>query len=171
MAVQVQITGYSQIKIQVADNTLLSLGEVQDMVEIEERPFYYDVYGDRHGGPQGPPIDTQYLGEVHVITMELSQWDATTLDILRQRRAQATLGRVTLAEVGSLTFQNRHTRLIIDSTSRPRNYPLTFNREPSRFGAGSKYTGVFLQFEAHVTRGGLRDTILYDTNTTVYATM
>ena len=171
MADQVNYSGKVDVKIQLANTAgqLVKLGESMDMVDVEERAFFHNIPGDRHGGPQGPPIEIQWLGAICVVRMELSRWDTAVLDNLRKRKVQTTAGTIPLTDVGTLMLATKAFRLLLHSTTRPLNFPCVLLRDAVSYGMGSKFTGVGLQFECHRCQDGTaRDGILFDSTVTEY---
>ena len=150
MAESINVTG--KVDLMVAFDSydeLDKLGEAMDMHDIEERAFFHNVPGDRHGGPQGPPIEIQYLGSIVVVRVELSRWDPDVFDELRKRKVQATTGKVLLSEVGTPLLAANYFRLLLLSTTRPISFPCVVCRDAMAYGMGSKFSSVGLQFECH----------------------
>lgn len=173
MADQVNKAGRVEIKVQqsVGAGNLKKLGESIDMTDVEDRSFWHNVPGDRRGGPQGPPIEVQYLGSIYIVRMELSRWDPTVYDELITRNALTALGAPALTDCGKLMLEDNAIRLLLHSTTRPMNFPCAILRDSVQFGMGTKYTGVALQFECHVCIDGTaRDGTLYDSDTAEYTT-
>ncbi len=178
MADGIQLTGRVEVMIQLAVGAgqLVKLGECLDMADVEDRAFYNNISGDRYGGPQGPPIDCQYLGSIYVVRCELSRWDPAVFDALKLRKANATAGKILLSEVGTLMLASNTFRLLLKSATRPLNFPTAILRDSLQFSMGTKFTSLSLQFECHrcpdgLTRGGADYSgILYNAVTTEYAT-
>ena len=173
MADQVNVTGRVIVKVQftAGQGNLLTLGEQMDMTDVERRAFWHNVPGDRHGGPQGPPIEVQYLGEIAIIRIELSRWDPDVWDTLQKRKAIATKGKTLLTEVGTLMLASTPIRLLLHSTTRPENYPCCILREAIQYGMGTKFSTAVAQFEAHrmPATGWAAEGVLQDAVTTEYA--
>lgn len=153
MPLQIQVTGLVEIQLELQVGTIVTLGYSEDMIDIEENAFWHNVPGDQHGGPQGPPIDVQYLGQIDIIRAVMSTWDETYMDVLRTRRVNAVLGTVNINEVGQLMLQQNPTRVILNSPTRPLNYPTCIVREAISFPMGTKYSAATVIFEAHRTPG------------------
>lgn len=174
MADAINLTGKVDVKLQfTAAGTLSKLGETMDMTDIEERAFFHNVPGDRHGGPQGPPIEVQWLGSMCVVRMDLSRWDTVVFDELRKRKIHTgTLGTVALTDVGKLMLTANMFRLCLVSTTRPLNFPCVLLRDAIPFGMGTKFTSIGLQFECHrmpeTVASWAAEGVLYDTNVTEY---
>ncbi len=167
----INVTGRVEVKIQLAVGAgqLVKLGECLDMADVEDRAYWNPIAGDRHGGPQGPPIDIQYLGSIYVVRMELSRWDTTVWDALKKRKVQATAGTILLAEVGTLMLGSNAFRLLLHSTTRPLNFPAAVLRDSVQFGMGTKFTSLGLTFECHRCQDGTaRDGILYNADYAEY---
>jgi hypothetical protein len=172
MAEGINITGRVDVQLQFAiPGSLVDLGESLDMVDIEDRAFFNNVPGDRYGGPQGPPIDAQWLGMQYIIRIELSRWDPVQWDILKKRQVNATAGTLVLTEVGTLMFGGDNAfRLLLLSTTRPVNFPACILRDSATLNMGTKFTTLGLQLEAHVCQDGTaRDGVLYNSDTGNYS--
>ena len=169
MADQINVTGLVTVQCEWAANQgIQTLGESMDMVQIDHQAFSHNVPGDRHGGPQGPPIEKQYLGEIVRIQLELSRWDPAVWDILRKRQANATLGKVALTEVGKLMLESNRFRLILNSTTRPLNFPCCVVLDTFQYAMGSKFTAVSALIEAHRVPSGGMAGVLYNSDTGAY---
>jgi hypothetical protein len=172
----INVTGKVTLKLQFVNggsNELLTLGEAQDMHDIEERSFWHNVPGDRHGGPQGPPIEVQYLGSIAVVRVELSRWDTVVMDELRKRKVYGTtLGTIVATDVGNAMLATRAFRLLLSTLTRPLNFPCVILRDAIPYGMGSKFTSVGLQFECHrmpaTIASWAAEGVLYDATTAEY---
>jgi len=174
MSDQVNISGLITVKVQFRDSSgdwtgsLQKLGESLDMIDIEERVYTHNVPGDRYGGPQGPPIEQQFLGEIHVVRMELSRWDPTVWDLVRKRGVRSAAGSHASGDVGKLLLQDRSIRLLLDCATRPVNYPCALVNSSLQYAKGTKFTSVSLQCECHVCQTGDQANVLWDRTTTAY---
>jgi hypothetical protein len=182
MADQINVSGKVSITLQFRNIAGLSLpaglqklGEQMDMTEPEHQVFLHNVPGDRNGGPEGPPIEVQYLGEIARIRCDMSRWDPTVWDFLRKLGVKASQGTITDAHVGQLILTNRAVRVILISSARPINFPCCIVRNPYVYGMGTKFSRASVEFEAHRTPGisdqspGDQANIFYDSVTDVYA--
>jgi len=165
MAQAVQVSGLVTVKITVPGGSIQTLGEQSDMTEIREQAFFHNVPGDRNGGPQGPPIEVQWLGSIAIIRCDLSSWDATVVDSLRKRAVNATLGTTIQTEVGKLMLDSNGIRLTLDCATRPLNFPCCIVREPIQYGKGTKFSTMAVEFEAHKKPSGAKAGVLFDTDT------
>src|SRR5690606_1091547 len=121
-------------------------------VEITEQAFMYDVHGDEQGGDVGPPIDIQYMGEVHAIRATMTKYDEDVLNKVRVRLRGGTVGRT--GTPGSLLFAgNLFYRLLINSPLRPRNYPRVVFREAFEVNKGTKHSKAVVIAHAYTTMG------------------
>src|SRR6185436_21084756 len=81
MATAVQVPGPCEVQLDTGtSHALESLGWSINGVEIQEDVKHLDVPGDQNGGDEGIPIDVQYLGEMHIVRMEMSKWDSAVAD-------------------------------------------------------------------------------------------
>lgn len=145
-------TGLIHIKVaSPTTGTLLNLGEAYDMVDTEDRAFFHDVHSDRNGGPQGSPVEVQYLGAMIVINFTLSMFNQTTVELLHQRGVNVTPGTIAQNEIGQFMLQDKSVRLLLD-TNNPldvRNYPCCLVRDPIRVGSGTKFSQYVFSFTAY----------------------
>lgn len=155
--IQVAIAGFS-------GGLLTSLGHSDDMGDVSERAYFHNVPGDKNGGPQGPPIEIQYLGSIALINFTLSEFDTAVVDELRKRSVNATVGKTVQTEVGAFMLATRGIRLCMKSPTRPINFPTCIVREPIGAGMGTKYQGYTFSFEAHRTPAGAKVDVLFDSD-------
>lgn len=137
MALSIQVDGLATIKIaSPAGGSLETLGYSINGVEITEQIFTEEVKGDENGGDAGPPIDVQYLGEMHVIRITMTKYDEAVLNKIRAGIAGGTAG--TISTSGTLYMQGTVAfRLLIHSVNRPRNYINVIFQEPKEINKGT----------------------------------
>lgn len=146
--------------------TLYHLGHATDQIDIQSRPYLIDVPGDRNGGPQGPPIEIQQIGQVYIISFVCSTVVLTTVNKL-QSWWFATPGRVSQGEVGQFVMSTKYVRLLLQAPSSSTNFVCCVPREPIRFGIGTKYSEYAFQFEAHRAPCGHPNAdVIWNTDTT-----
>lgn len=139
MATAIIVDGVAIVKTCTTGGTLAELGRTRNGVTITENLFTGDVHGDDNGGDEGPPIDVQYFGEIHVVRCELTKYDETEANKVRAGLAGGTAG--TPGTSGSLYFQGAaYWRLLIHSTTRPRNYLGAIFKEPKEVNKGTKFS-------------------------------
>ena len=152
MTVQINKAGFSTIKVNCGAG-LQILGYSLDMVDERDQAYWHDVPGDLHGGPQGPPIDSQLLGRLLHVRVELSKYDEAVLKKLRHRLAtnnNSVEGVLADSEIGMLAFQdNKSIAVYVASANQPRYYSKCILREPIEVGRGTKFSTLILTFEAH----------------------
>lgn len=179
---QVNVTGKVDIRLQFRLVSGLShpvglqkLGEQMDMSEPEHQVFLHNVPGDRNGGPEGPPIEIQWLGEIAKIRCDMSRWDPVVWDFVRKMGVKAAMGTITDAMVGQLILAQRAVRLLLVSATRPINFPCCIVRNPYTYGMGTKFSRASVEFEAHRVPAlddanpTAIDGILHDATVTAYA--
>lgn len=170
MAEYIQISGKNDIYIGPSDYEvalLYKLGEQLDDTVIEIQDFTIDVPGDRNGGPQGPPIEKQMLGQIGRCQLNLSRFDPSVLQLIEQRRTFATPGKIIQAEIGSLMLLTRAWRVLFkpvkdndpgtDATIQAydnidpyvRNFVCCVLGSPVVLSQGTKYSTLRMTFEAH----------------------
>ena len=149
MAATINVAGLVTIKVD-AGSGLEILGYSADMADATDQSFWHDVPGDLHGGPQGPPIDSQYLGQITRIRLELSKFDASVANKVRARLNAATAGTIADANIGDLALQDSKTiRLLLSSAGDPINFPLCMVKDAVEMARGTKYSTFVCEFEAH----------------------
>lgn len=140
MAATIQVDGLATVKIaSPLGGSLETLGYTENGVEITEQLYTGPVHGDENGGDQGPEIDIQYFGEMHIIRMTFTKYDETVIDKVRAGLAGGTAG--TPGTAGSLYIQGGVSwRLLIHSVNRPRNYVNVIFDQPKEINKGTKHS-------------------------------
>ena len=153
MANQVVVKGVTEVRVNTG-SAYEVLGYSRDQVEIREEAFYADVPGDQHGGPEGPPIDVQFLGRVDHVRCELTKFDAAVaLKLSSRLSGVATGAAVATANIGDLMIQDsKDFAVFLNNASDPRVYANCIIRQPIEVGAGTKFSTLILEFEAHRTQ-------------------
>lgn len=162
MAEYIQIAGKSNIYVGFADApaSLFKLGEQLDETRLEFQQYMHDVPGDRHGGPQGPPIERQILGGLFRGVFNLSRWNPDLLPDIHGHNVYAVHGAIADSEIGTLLFRDNYFRFLIspakDNTSAELTYdPFVYNfvccsiTTPIVIGQGTKFSTLQFSFEAH----------------------
>lgn len=162
MAATIIVDGLATIKIaSPASGSLDTLGYTMNGAEITERVYPYNVYTDENGGDAGPPVDIQYMGEVHQIRLLLTKYDNAILNKIRAGLAGGTAG--TPGTAGTLYFQGTSAwRLLIHSVSDPRNYTRVVFTEPKEVNKGTKHSQALVIATAYKDGSG----VLYNATTT-----
>lgn len=142
-------------KISINDGgSLAVLGYTEAGVVIVENVFTADVPGDENGGPEGPPIDIQYFGEMHTVRLEMSKWDPAVETRIAAKFAGETQGSP--GTPGALySAEGGVFRLLIEPTQNPRNYIAAIPRQPSEINKGTKYSRRVFVFDCYSTGGVL----------------
>lgn len=168
----IQIAGKSEIWIGVSADrasdgsysTMTKVGEQIDDTRLAVQAFYHDVPGDRHGGPQGPPIERQILGQIVRGMFNLSRFDPEVRRELTKQNVFATEGTILDSEIGSLLLRDRSYRVVIvPGRANPIgvgldgagddyyawNFPCVSINGAIECGQGTKFSALSFQFEAH----------------------
>lgn len=137
----IQVAGFSNILIAFPGNLNVChrVGEQLDETQFQLRKYIHDVPGDSNGGPQGPPIEQQLLGQVYICEFNLSKFHPIIKQKLIEHAAAAEVGKFSMAEVGSLLHKDRSFRIVISpskSNTIPTNDPTTGDAHPY---AGDNY--------------------------------
>jgi len=161
MALVVNVHGAALVRVGTgAANALEDLGYSVNGVDIEETVLTADVPGDQNGGDEGPPIDIQYFGQIDIVRLELSRYDAAVLAKIDCRLLGGTTGSTSAP--GTLIFgASRHYRLLVHPTTGPRNYLGAVPRQAILHNRGTKFSRLRLEFECHAVSG-----VLWNTATT-----
>ena len=154
MAVQINVSGVTTVKVGTgASGALETLGKALDMIDVHDEPFFHEVPGDAHGGPQGPPIDIQFLGRVVRGRVELYTYDRTVFEGLRTRIVGGTDGSVVDGDIGDLLIQDdKAIRVLLDNTNDPMNFPLCQITSACDITLGTKFSTAVFEFTAHPGR-------------------
>lgn len=155
MADYIQVPGKHNIYVAVpaAYSVLLKLGESFDETIIQLETIFHDVHGDRYGGPQGPPIEKQWLGLMGRAQLRLSRWDpAVTALLERFGGLLTTPGTVPEAAAGALMLRDRSFRFYFQATrdnSLSRNFPCCIASNLTLVAGGTKFAMYTFDLEIH----------------------
>lgn len=146
----------------VLNTNALRLGTSTDTTEFQNQPFMNDIHSDRHGGESGPPVETQYLGHTVKFVIELTTWDDSVLDMLRDRAfgpsstsptglVNPTYGIDTQWKIGQNMLQNNPIRVCANTEQAEdiRNFWCCVNGEPIACGLGTKWAAWRIPFTAY----------------------
>jgi|DEB0MinimDraft_6_1074348.scaffolds.fasta_scaffold26249_3 hypothetical protein len=153
MAMEYLFDGPCLIKVDTGtSNALEDLGYTADGVRLEERKFHGNVPTDLNGGPEGPPGDVQYFGELHIVQFTLTKFDDAILSKVAPGVYGGTYG--TLPNSGTFMSSNAFRLLLYpddyaSGSNNPRNYPIAFPRGSISFNKGTKFRGVQMSWECH----------------------
>jgi len=167
MAEYIQVAGKSNIYVGFPGNnyaTLLKIGEQMDDTQLEVEQIFHDVPGDRHGGPQGRPIERQILGMSVRGQLNLSRWDPEVRRLIIQHNAMTKEGSISDSEIGALILRDRSFRICI-APSRANlipapladvgkdyfyyNFPCCCILGAIGTGQGTKFSALRFTFEAY----------------------
>lgn len=153
MAEQVNVAGAVLVKVGTGSASALeSLGYSINGVDIQEDVYTGDVPGDQNGGDSGPPIEIQYFGEVHRISLDLSKYDPAIAAKIQPKYKGGTAGVV--GTPGSLFFAaGTYFRLLLLGTNFTRNYLGAIPRQPMGINVGTKFSVQRFIFECHAVSG------------------
>lgn len=140
MAATINVAGASPVYVDTGSaHALELLGYTADGCEIDFPGYFLDVPVDDHGGESGDPADVQYMGDTARIQLNLTKWDEAVADKIRPRLYGGSVGvvgtRGSLMIGGALTY-----RLLINSPTRPYNFPVVIFRDAHRINKGTKYS-------------------------------
>ena len=130
------------------------LGWTRGGLEIQEQSFEAELKSDLSGGEQGPFADMQYLGEVHSLTAELTQYNPAIL-AKYARRVNASVATRTKGML--IGCSGGYFRVLFLSANFARNYTKVFINDPISYAPiGTPATFPRLTFT------GLEDTSIAD---------
>lgn len=161
MAATIIVPGACTVKVDTgSSHALETLGLTVGGVQIEEEIYTGEVKGDENGGEEGPPIDIQYFGEVHRVTLELNKTDMAVLAKVLPGLYGGTEG-VTGTPGSLLSAGGLYYRLLLASALYPRNYLRAFLRGPAKScNRSTKHAVQRLVFECHAWGGTLYNTTI-----------
>lgn len=147
------------------------LGYTRGGATIQEQAFFDELKSDASGGERGPAADFQYLGEQHMVDLDLAQYNEAILAKLAVRvnvAATRTKGMLIGCAVG-------YFRLVLWASNFQRNYTRAFIIDPitrAPIGTGTTYPRIgftCLEDPANVkgTLGAPSDNAPWNTNITV----
>lgn len=163
----IQVAGKSDLYIGFpADDyaTVLKIGEQLDETRIEFNQIFHDVHGDANGGPQGPPIERQFLGMAATCQFNLSKWSPEVHRRIIAHNVLATRGKVADMEVGALILRDRSFRIAIvpsrsnliaaglqdeEKDSFFYNFPCCCVAAPVATGQGTKFSLLSFTMQAY----------------------
>lgn len=158
MAIAVNAAGVGLVKVDTgASNALEDLGYNEDSIPIQENRKLHDVHSDQNGGPQGVPIEVQNLGEEHIVTLNLSNFDLAIWAKIQAGYYGETEGET--GTIGGFMTSNGF-RLVIETTSNPRNYLNAFPITKT-IPLGTKASIYVVQFRCLPVNG-----VLFNSTTT-----
>lgn len=143
----INVAGKCKVRTDIGAG-LVDLGFSINGVQIIERPFFANIPGDENGGDEGPPVDKQFMGELHYIRLEMSKWDDTVMAAIRAKlkgnteASSFTPGSLVIA--GSFFF-----RLLLIANNFTRNYLVAVPSEPFEMNAGTRWSRAVIEFECH----------------------
>jgi hypothetical protein len=156
MAEAVQVAGLVTVKVGTgAQGGAETLGYTRDGVTLIDEVLTLDVPGDAYGGPDGPPIDIQYLGEICRVRMELTKYDIAVAAKLEAKLSGGTAG--TESDAGTLLFAGSGTvNLVLDpAEGAGRNYArATLCKTPVEVNRGTKFSTLILEFTCYADGDG-----------------
>lgn len=160
MAIAIHALGKCQILVNTGtSNALEVLGYSEDQVQIEERVFRHDVHSDELGGPEGPPINVQKLGEIHSVSFSLINFDLAVYKKVAAKVHGGTYGEE--VQSGTLMAANAFRLLLkpliivggAPTENEPRNYLAAFPFTGVQWRMGTKATAAPMVWECHQVSG------------------
>lgn len=173
MASSIVVPGYCVVKVQMSGSPLASLTELgitRNGVTVSWETFYHDVPGDEFGGDDGPPIDTQFLGQLARIRCEFTKYDRTVMETVLGLYHGSSFGHMnaqgegTSKYPGELAFTgtNYMRVLLLPQLVDTRNFPRCIIRAPNEQNFATKYASPIVEFEAHAAPTGSGEFYLHN---------
>lgn len=124
MAIDFTVPGICAIKLNTGTSGAWEdLGRCQDGVSIREMLYSEEVHGDDRGGPQGPPVDINYLGEAHNVRLQLYRYDPAVLSKVAGRVKTTAKSEGAVMPPGHLLVDTADAfQLVIDGSGFTRKY-------------------------------------------------
>lgn len=159
MAAVVNIPGPCEVLVDTGStNALESLGWTVNGAQIEQIDFEHEVKGDQNGGDEGSPIEIQYLGYIHRVTLDLSKYDEAVLSKIQPTLYGGTEG--TRGYIGTAKSTNSY-RLLLKpqfggsvTSQAVRNYLVAMPKRPAHV-IGTKSTQKRITFDCHPNSSGV----------------
>lgn len=123
------------------------LGFTRDGADIRYEARWGDVFSDDFGGAGGAPADTQLLGMVGSVNLELTKYDEAEV---RKLAAFSKDGPADgdLPALGTLIRQeSKFATLLLAGSIKTYTFAVSFPREPQSLNAGTTFSTYLLQFE------------------------
>lgn len=160
MAEIVVVDGPAVIKTGTGGSDALeTLGYTEDGARVIEQILSIPVPGDQNGGPEGIPIDIQYLGEIHIVQLVLTKWDTAIEAKVSPKIKGGTAGQVGTAGL-LYSADSKAFRLLISPTARPRNYLAAIPMGSWDINKGTKFSRRVMEFQCLPVSG-----VLYNSTT------
>ena len=145
----------------VASNTGVSvtynnndIGFTRDGVRIRVEPRWGDVFSDDWGGEGGAPADTQILGSIAIVTLELTKYDIGNVQGLTSFNKTPNAGLID--PPGTLTRQeSKFGTLVLTGSKEVWTFTVAFPREAYEVNKGTKFSRLIMEFECHAVSGVL----------------
>lgn len=153
MARSIQVACATPVSVDTGGG-LEELGLTANGVQIVQQDFWESVPTDENGGDAGPPSDELYHGEVHLIQLELTNWDDVVAGQIQYRtnKASPTAGQYENCKL--MIGDSAAMRVLLNGPNFTRNYPRCIPKGPINLGPiGARYSRLFVTFVAYSTAG------------------
>lgn len=116
----------------------ISLGYSEDGAIVRLQPFWSDVHSDRYGGRQGPPADSQLLGAIATVDVDLTEFEQTEVDKLSSFEKAGTVG--TLPVTGTFIRDgSEFAPLLLAGSLRNITFSVAFLRQNHELNASTRH--------------------------------
>ncbi len=140
----------------------LEIGYTRDGVEVTLEPRFADVHSDDWAGTSGAPSDTQFMGAIGTVHLDLIKFNKTNLDVIATWKKTGTAGVV--LPFGTLMRQeSAYAPLVLTGTKEVGTYNIAFPRSPQTMNKGMRVRGHRVSFEVWVNNP--TDLVLYSFTT------
>lgn len=160
MALRHENFGRTLVKVGVDLAGQVDLGYSNNGVSVRVEPRYLDIPSDDYAGDAGAPSDSQIVGAIARISIQLHKFDQSEFDKL-SRYAGATvpgaagppagpqIGEIPV--LGSFLRQDSYLQyLSLDGTLKRMHFPKAFVRDAWETNAATRYSSGNVVFEAWI---------------------
>ncbi len=157
MAATPQNHGKALIQVGTGSSGALeTVGYTRNGADLTTEGFWIDVPGDENAGDSGPPIEIQYVGEMARVRIELTKFDQAIIDKIMRKLNTNSKTAGTIATPGTFVFMNNYAfRLLINTPTEPRNFPISVPRAPTQRNMGVRFAMKVLEFDCYQNSDGV----------------
>jgi len=158
MAIAHYYEGPVFVEIQKSGGAFDPIGFTRDGVPVRIEPRYFDIATDDRGGERGVPSDTQFLGAIANLNLDLTKYEKDQLDQLKTFTDDATIAVGTVPEFGRLIVQEGIAMAIrLNGGKEKKTFHTCFIRQAIEYNSGTRARFYRLGFECWLRRPGTGD--------------
>lgn len=151
MAATIQVPKSALVRIAQGAGALSDLGYTRNGCEIEQIPHSIPIFGDEHGGDEGPEIDCQALPPLYLVRLSLTKFDKTVFEQLESDVSGGSAGSFAAADIGALYVgAAKYYRVLISTTdtSWVRNFVMCRPIDAKSYNLGTRFVEASVSFQA-----------------------